>query len=119
MVLVDTSVWVYHLRQASKELATLLLEAEAAGHDFVIGELACGLLKNRREVLSLLQALPKISTATQEEVLYFVEEHSLSGMGVGFVDVHLLASARLASVPLWTFDKKLKIAAAKLGVSYT
>lgn len=118
MVLVDTSVWVSHLREANKELRTLLLEAEAAGHDLVIGELACGRLKNRSEILSLLQALPKITTATQVEVLYFVEKHSLDGMGIGFVDVHLLASAKLADIPLWTFDKKLRSIAAKLGVSY-
>lgn len=114
----DTSVWVTHLRQGNKELETLLLEAEAASHDFVIGELVCGRLKNRNEILMLLQALPRIPAVTQEELLYFVEEHFLGGMGIGFVDAHLLASAKLAGVPLWTFDKKLKSAAAKLGVLY-
>jgi len=116
MVLVDTSVWVSHLRQANKPLETLLLEAEAASHDFVIGELACGRLKNRKEILSLLQYLPKMPLAAQDELLYLIEDHSLSGMGIGFVDVHLLASAKLAGIPLWTFDKKLRHAADKLGV---
>ena len=116
MILVDTSVWVFHLRHFSKELETLLLEAEAASHDFVIGELACGRLKNRNEILLLLQALPRISVVTQDEILYFIEEHSLSAAGIGLVDIHLLASAKLAGIPLWTFDKKLKSVAARLGV---
>lgn len=116
MVLVDTSVWVGHLRQANKELGILLLETEAASHDFVIGELACGRLKKQSEILSLLQALPRMSVVTQDELLFFIEKHSLSGAGIGFVDVHLLASAKLAGVPLWTLDKKLKFVAAKLGI---
>ena len=114
----DTSVWVSHLRQADKDLGTLLLEAEAMSHDFVIGELACGGLKNRKEILSLLQSLPRAPLVSQDELLYFIENHSLNGMGIGFVDAHLLASAKLANIPLWTFDKKIKLVATKLSVLY-
>jgi predicted nucleic acid-binding protein len=116
VVLVDTSVWVWHLRQSNKELEALLLEAEVAGHDFVIGELACGRLKKRSEILSLLQALPRMPVATQDELLFFIEEHSLDGAGIGLVDIHLLASAKLAGVTLWTLDQKLKSVAAKLNI---
>lgn len=117
MVLVDTSVWVSHLRRGDERLAALLIKAEVMSHDFIVGELACGRLKNRDEVLSLLQALPRTPVAGQSEILYFIKRHSLNGMGIGFVDVHLLASARLAGVRLWTLDKKLQHAAARLGLS--
>jgi len=87
-------------------------------HPFIIGELVCGNLKNRKEILTLLQVLPMATTADQEEVLRFVEQHQLMGMGLGYVDVHLLASAKLLGIPLWTKDKKLAEAAKKLSVSY-
>jgi len=87
-------------------------------HPFIVGELACGNIKNRVEFLSLLQSLPMAPTVSLDELLYFIDRHSLMGMGIGFVDAHLLASARLSRIHLWTSDKKLKSTATKLGVSY-
>jgi len=118
MVLVDTSLWVGHLREMHAGLANLLADGEVACHPFIMGELACGNLKNRTEVLSLLGALPMVATAEHEEVLAFIESHSLMGKGLGYVDVHLLASVALSRVPIWTFDKKLEQVADMLGVSY-
>lgn len=89
-----------------------------ACHPFIIGELACGNLKNKKEILSLLQALPLATTADQEEVLRFVERHHFMGIGLGYIDVHLLASAKLSGIPFWTKDKKSAEAAKKLSVSY-
>jgi len=116
VVIVDTSIWVTHLRQGSRHLSELLLDAQAVCHPFIVGELACGNIKNRVEFLSLLQSLPIAPTVSLDELLYFIDRHAL--MGIGFVDAHLLASAQLSSTPLWTSDKKLKSAATKLEVSY-
>ena len=118
MVIVDTSIWVTHLRQGSRHLSQLLLDAQVGCHAFIVGELACGNIKNRVEFLSLLQSLPMAPTVSMDELLYFIDRHSLMGMGIGFVDAHLLASARLSRIHLWTSDKKLKSTATKLGVSY-
>jgi predicted nucleic acid-binding protein len=118
VVLIDTSVWVAHLRQKDRRLAALLDETHAAVHPFVIGELALGRLKNRREILSLLHALPEALVATQPELLHFIERRSLAGTGIGFVDAHLLASSELMSSRLWTFDKPLRRAARKLRLAY-
>ncbi|MGH9336341.1 MAG: type II toxin-antitoxin system VapC family toxin, partial [Vicinamibacteria bacterium] len=93
MILVDTSVWVDHLRAAEEELESLLGQGLVLSHAFVIGELACGNLKNRREILSLLEALPRASVANHEEVLHLVAEQKLYGKGLGWVDVHLLAAS--------------------------
>lgn len=119
MVLVDTSVWVSHFRTGDEYLKRLLIDGEVATHPFVIGELACGNLRNRREILALLQLLPQAKQASHEEVLQFIETHSLMGFGIGFVDIHLLASARLSQIPLWTLDKKLDTASIALGISYS
>ncbi len=118
MVIVDTSIWLTHLWQGSRHLEGLLLDAEVACHPFIIGELACGKIKNRREVLSLLRALPMTPTVTLDELLFFIEQNELMGMGIGFVDAHLLASAQLSRAPLWTFDKRLRSVAIKLKVAY-
>lgn len=118
MVLVDTSVWVTHLRQGSKRLEKLLMDAKVWCHPFIIGELACGNLKNRDEIISLLQSLPMAPTVEFDEFLFFIEEHHLMGKGVGFVDIHLLASAQLAGIPLWTADKRLKSAADQLALAF-
>ena len=117
MVLVDTSVWVSHLREENGDLAELLQMSKVVVHPFIIGELACGYLKNRREILSLLQALPGTPIVSQSEFLSFIEHHSLIGHGIGFVDVHLLASARLIGASLWTIDRRLKRAAVGLRLS--
>jgi predicted nucleic acid-binding protein len=117
MVLVDTSVWVAHLRHGATGLEGLLNEGEVACHAFIIGELACGNLKNRSEILVLLQALPQAVRAEHEEVMQFIDNYSLMGRGLGYVDVHLLASALLSKIPLWTMDKKLNEVAVKLELA--
>jgi predicted nucleic acid-binding protein len=119
MVLVDTSVWVSHLRKGNRELAALLSDGDVACHPFIVGELACGNLKNRAEILSLLQALPMATQAEHEEVMKFIEERRLTGRGLGFIDVHLLASAFLKGVPIWTLDKKLNAVSRELGVAFS
>ncbi len=118
MVLVDTSIWVSHLREREDRLVTLLEEGVASTHPFVIGELACGHLMNRTEILSLLQALPSAELATHEEILAFIESEQLMGKGLGYVDVHLLGSAVLSGVPLWTADRRLAECASALGIRY-
>jgi predicted nucleic acid-binding protein len=118
MVLVDTSVWVTHLRRMHAGLVYLLTDGEVACHPFVVGELACGNLKNRTEILSLLESLPMVVAAEHEEVLQFIKSHSLMGKGLGYVDVHLLASVALSRLPIWTLDKKLERVADLLGLAY-
>ena len=118
MVLVDTSVWVDHFRRGLPELAEQLEAAAVVCHPFVLGELACGNLRNRREILELLQTLCTCPVAAHEEVLRFIESNRLMGLGLGYVDVHLLASAKLANLPLWTFDRPLHSAAARLNLAY-
>ena len=118
MVIVDTSIWISHLRKGSSHLKLLLLDGEVASHPFIVGELACGNMKNQREILSLLQALPMVPVFEQDEILYFIERNGLAGAGIGLIDVHLLASARLSKLPLWTSDKRLKKAAEKLTLAY-
>ena len=97
----------------------LLEEGSALCHPFIIGELACGHIHNRKEILHLLGALPATQVIDQDEFLLFVERHNLVGTGLGFVDVHLLASAILTGAAFWTCDKRLSQASAKLGVNYT
>ncbi len=118
MVIVDTSIWVTHLRQGNRQLEKLLIDAEVMCHPFIIGELACGNLKNRNEIISLLQSLPMAPTIEFEELLFFINRNHLMGKGVGLVDVHLLASAQLSGVPLWTADKRLKSAADQLALTF-
>jgi len=118
MILVDTSIWVAHLRQGSRQLEKLLMDAEVMCHPFIIGELACGNLQNRNEIISLLQSLPITLTIEFDEFLFFMYRNQLMGKGVAFVDVHLLASAQLTGVPLWTADKRLKSAADQLELSF-
>ncbi len=118
MVLVDTSIWVSHLRKAHRLLGSLLEEGAVCSHPCVIGELACGSLKNRDEILSLLRALPAAEVLDHEEVLVFLERNQLMGKGLGYVDVHLLGSAILSSVSLWTADRCLARCAAALGVCF-
>lgn len=119
MVLVDTSVWVYHLRQGNAELERLLNESQVMCHQFVIGEIACGNIKNRTEILTLLQLLPMAAQANHEEVMEFIENNELMGRGLGYIDMHLSASARLTGVPLWTLDKKFNEINRELGIGYS
>jgi len=118
MVLVDTSVWVNHLRNCDTHLERLLLNGEVVCHTYIIGELACGNIKNRKEIISLLRALPMTSSIEFEEFLYFIEQNQLNGKGIGFVDIHLLASAMLSQIPLWTEDKRLMKTAVELDLKY-
>jgi len=118
MVLVDTSVWVSHLRNGSIELANLLNDGRVLCHPLIVGELACGNLKDRAVILSFLQLLPMSIEAEHKEVLSFIEKNRLMGKGMGYVDVHLIASAILTGVPIWTLDKKLAQAADGLHIKY-
>jgi predicted nucleic acid-binding protein len=118
MVLVDTSVWVTHLRSGNIGLETLLNDARVVCHPFIVGELACGNLTNRAEILSLLQSLPMAVHVEHEEVMRFIEDYHLMGKGLGYIDMHLLASAMLTDIPLWTLDKKLLEASSALGKLY-
>ena len=118
MVLVDTSVWVSHLRDGNVGLEKLLNDGDVVCHPFIVGELACGNLKNRHEILMYLQSLPKAILAEDGEVLKFIESHQLTGKGLGYIDVHLIASALLTNVLLWTLDKTLGKFTEKIGINY-
>ncbi len=118
MVLVDTSVWVSHFRDGNIELANLLNDGSVLCHPLIVGELACGNFKDRTVILSFLQLLPMSIEAEHEEVLSFIENHHLMGKGLGYADVHLIASAVLSGVPIWTLDKKLDQAADGLHAKY-
>jgi hypothetical protein len=115
-MLVDTSVWLDHLRRRNATLVELLDQAQIWTHPFIVGELACGNLRQRHNFLSLLTELPHVPVVTHEEVLGFVETQRLMGRGLGWIDVHLMASARLANLPLWTADKRLAATAAEFGL---
>ena len=117
MILVDTSVWVDHIRRSDSRLTELLTAGGVVAHPFVIGEIACGTFKNREEVLAMLQFLPSAPMATDSEVLAFIEARSLMGRGVGLIDVHLLASAVLGDCQLWTRDTRLTVLADEVGIA--
>jgi predicted nucleic acid-binding protein len=117
MVLVDTSVWIRHFREGYPALADQLSEGRVLMHPFVIGELACGNLKNRSAVLSDLHALPRANSASNAEVQHLVEYRKLWGRGLGWVDVHLLASAVLSDCGFWTLDKGLREVARNLRLT--
>jgi predicted nucleic acid-binding protein len=119
MILADTSVWIDHLRQTDEMLVSMLNSAQVVMHPMIIGELACGNLKNRAILLDLLKKLPAVQPAQNDEVLYFIEHNQLMGRGIGFVDAHLLASLALGShIVLWTRDKRLDCAAKHLGLAF-
>lgn len=119
MILVDTSVWVDHLRQADPELTTALNAGRVYIHPWVIGELACGNLRARSDILALLKGLPGLRVVSDEEVLYFIDCHQLMGRGIGFVDVQLLASTALSGLgKLWTRDKRLHAIAVALKLAH-
>ena len=117
-MLVDSSVWVDHLRRGNTRLAYFLTDGDVESHLLVIGELACGNLKRRKEVLSLLGSLPRVPEAEHDEVLSLIESRMLHGRGLGWVDVHLLASAMLGHTTLWTLDKRLAEQARRLRVQF-
>lgn len=107
MILVDTSIWIEHLRYGTVGLEKVLDAGDVACHPFIVGELACGNLKNRTEILALCKNLPMVTVANDDEVLKFIEIHQLMGEGLGYIDIHLLMSALLTGITLWTFDKRL------------
>lgn len=120
MILVDTSVWVDHLQRGNAALAERLAQGQVLGHPFVVGELALGSLKQRASILQSLQNLPAATAATDAEVLTFIATHTLHGMGIGYVDAHLLAATKLTpGSQLWTLDKRLLAAALQLHLAFS
>ena len=118
MTLVDTSVWIAHFRAGAPELRTLLENDQVLTHPFVIGELACGSLRNRDEILDLLERLPQAQFADHHEVMALVASRRLYGHGIGWIDAHLLSAALLSRVGLWTFDRSLAKVAGALGLAH-
>jgi predicted nucleic acid-binding protein len=119
VILADTSVWIDHLRTGVPALAGALEQGRVLVHPFVTGELACGNLRNRREVLDLLGNLPSAPTATDAEAMEFIDRRALMGRGIGYIDVHLLAATTLAGTArLWTRDRRLAQLAAELGLAF-
>jgi predicted nucleic acid-binding protein len=116
-VLVDTSVWIDHFRKPNTMLVARLKADTVWTHPFVIGELACGNLSARKQILSLLGELHTVPLQEHDKVLKFIEVRRLHGQGLGWVDMHLLASAYAAQMPLWTLDKRLDAAAMSLDLS--
>ena len=118
MIVVDTSVWIDHLRAGDERLVQLLVAGQVLVHPYVVGELALGNLRNRDTVLTTLQEMPQAGVATESEVLRFIGEQALFGMGIGYVDAHLLAAVRRTPGSLlWTRDKRLLAACAQLGIA--
>ena len=119
MILVDTSVWVDHLRRGDPRLVDLLERSIVITHPFVVGEIACGSLHDRAAILELLQDLPAAAVAEGDEVLRFIDRHVLHGKGIGYVDVHLLALVALTEgARIWTRDKKLLSIAQMMGCAF-
>ena len=118
MILLDTSVWVDHLRRGDPLVVQALESGQVVAHTFVIGELACGNLKSRARVIELLRDLPQSAIATDDEVLHFIDGHKLMGRGIGYVDAHLLAAAAIGRSFLWTKDRRLREVAIELGFAY-
>lgn len=116
MVLPDTTVWVEHLRRGDDALARLIADGAVLAHRFVLEELACGSIPERKSFIDAFGRLEKAPEASHAEFLHFIDSARLDGKGLGMVDVHLLASARLARARLWTRDAALRRAAAALGV---
>jgi predicted nucleic acid-binding protein len=117
VILVDTSVWIDHLNKSDPVFFHLLQEGQIMTHPFVVGEIALGNLRNRSVQLVYMTLLPVVKVAREDEALHVIERHRLFGTGLGYVDVHLLASASISSVALWTRDKRLSQAAEKLGLA--
>jgi predicted nucleic acid-binding protein len=118
VILVDTSVWVDHLQAGNATLAQMLEHGAVLAHPWVVGELALGDLKQRGEIIQLLNGLPQATSATPAEVLTLVEHHELHGTGIGYVDAQLLAATKLTDAALWSLDRRLTAASARLGCAF-
>ncbi|MBB1076852.1 type II toxin-antitoxin system VapC family toxin [Rhodoferax sp. 4810] len=119
MILVDTSIWIDHWRNGDERLSRLLEAGQVLVHPFVVGELGLGNLRHRQQVLTALQDLPQATTATDAEVMGFIDHAALAGSGIGYIDAHLLAAVRLTpGTQLWTRDKRLLAASIRLGLAY-
>ncbi|MBN2102870.1 type II toxin-antitoxin system VapC family toxin [bacterium] len=119
MVLVDTSIWIDHFRNCNDQLVELLNDGEVFCHPFIIGELACGNLKNRKEILTALQALPQSSIIEHNEIMIFIEKNNIISKGLGYIDVAILASSLVTGSPLWTLDLKLNDIAIKFDINHS
>jgi len=117
MILLDSSVWIDHLRHGEPRLVEFLADGHVLVHPFVVAEIALGSLARRNSVIGILEALPRAPVALHEEAMALIEGERLYGLGIGYIDVHLLACARLAGAPLWTRDRRLRVAAEQLGVA--
>jgi hypothetical protein len=117
MILVDTSIWIDHIRRPNSRFIGLLEAELVSVHPWVVGELACGNLANRANMLYLLKSLPQVAVATDDEVLFFIDKHNISGKGVGYLDMHLLAAAALGALKIWTRDRRLNEVASLLGLN--
>jgi predicted nucleic acid-binding protein len=119
MILVDTSIWVDHFHRGDPHLAQTLEDGLVLMHPMVLGEIACGNLQRRSEILGNLQQLPPAVPAEHSEVMHFMERHKLYASGLGFIDMHLLASALLTHCRFWTRDSRLANAAASLKIAFS
>jgi predicted nucleic acid-binding protein len=118
VIIVDSSVWVDHFRQSDQHLVVLLDSAQVLMHRFILGELSLGSMQRRDMILRLLADLPQAVVASDDEVMGLITREALFGLGIGYVDCHLLASARLTpNTKLWTRDKRLHAAASQFGVA--
>ena len=118
MILVDTSVWIDHFRASNRMLGKLLDDGQVLVHPFVLGEIACGDLRNRKEIVALMQALPTAPKASDHEILFFIEQRGVMGRGVGLIDIHLLASCLMQPCRLWTADRRLRPIAEEMDTAF-
>lgn len=117
MILVDSSIWIDHLKRSDAQMEALLMAGQVLMHPFVHGELALSTMKNRAMILEDLKNLPACLVATDDEVLAFIDQHNLNGVGIGLIDVHLLASVKLTQdAKLWSRDRNLTLAADRLDI---
>ena len=119
MILPDTSVWIDHIRSDTAHVDHLLNEGQVLMHPMVIGELACGNLRDRDAMLAKFRQTPELPELSHDEVIQFIEDNRIMGLGIGFVDAHLLASvAKAEDCQLWTRDRRLRNAATRLNLAY-
>lgn len=118
VILADTSIWIDHFKASQPALVRLLEREQIVMHPCVVGELACGNLKQRKRILQLLAELTQVTPATDEEVLHMIARHDLAGRGLGWIDMHLLAACLVSDAHLWTRDRRLHEAAEQLDCAW-